>query len=166
MSQTNRLDVSALVDNGTVGAFHIVLFALCAMSLIMDGFDAQAMGFVGPEIQTAFGLSRDQFGNILGVLGTGALIFFLDPIQRAAERLSDAAMPNTVATPEYEAFRKLQVYDSAVRAALEDGYISARQRRVLDSMIASMGIDPSVAQRMEEDSLAALTGQRPSVEEI
>jgi uncharacterized membrane protein YebE (DUF533 family) len=71
-----------------------------------------------------------------------------------------------VATPEYEAFRKLQVYDSAVRAALEDGYISARQRRVLDSMIASMGIDPSVAQRMEEDSLAALTGQRPAVEEI
>jgi uncharacterized membrane protein YebE (DUF533 family) len=53
-----------------------------------------------------------------------------------------------------------------VRAALEDGYISARQRRVLDSMIASMGIDPSVAQRMEEDSLAALTGQRPAVEEI
>ena len=41
-----------------------------------------------------------------------------------------------------------------------------RALRVLDSMIASMGIDPSVAQRMEEDSLAALTGQRPSVEEI
>ncbi len=107
-----------------------------------------------------------QFGNILGVLGTGALVFFLDPIQRAAERLSDAAMPNTVATPEYEAFRKLQVYDSAVRAALEDGYISARQRRVLDSMIASMGIDPSVALRVEEDSLAAVTVQRPTVEEV
>ena len=107
-----------------------------------------------------------QFGNILGVLGTGALVFFLDPIQRAAERLSDAAMPNTVNTPEYEAFRKLQVYDSAVRAALEDGYISERQRRVLNSMIATMGIDPAVAQRMEEDSLAALTGQRPTVEEV
>ncbi len=107
-----------------------------------------------------------QFGNILGVMGTGALVFFLDPIQRAAERVSDAAMPNTVATPEYEAFRKLQVYDTAVRAALEDGYISERQRRVLDSMIASMGIDPLVAQRVEEDTLATLTGQRPTVEEV
>lgn len=107
-----------------------------------------------------------QFGNILGVLGTGALVFFLDPIQRAAERVSDAAMPNTVDTPEYEAFRKLQVYDSAVRAALEDGYISERQRRVLDSMIASMGIDSRIAQRMEEDSLAALKGHRPTVEEV
>lgn len=107
-----------------------------------------------------------QFGTVLGVLGTGALVFFLDPIQRAAERLSNAAMPNTVETPEYESFRKLQVYDSAVRAALEDGHISERQRRVLDSMIASMGIDPAVAERMEEDSLAALTGERPTVEGV
>ncbi len=107
-----------------------------------------------------------QFGTVLGVLGTGALVFFLDPIQRAAEKLSDAAMPNTVATPEYESFRKLQVYDSALRAALEDGHISKRQRRVLDSMIESMGIDRSVAQRMEEDTLAALSGQRPAIEGV
>lgn len=107
-----------------------------------------------------------QFGTVLGVLGTGALVFFLDPIQRAAERLSNAAMPNTVATPEYESFRKLQVYDSAIRAALEDGHISKRQRRVLDSMIESMGIDRSVAQRMEEDTLAALSGQRPAIEGV
>ena len=97
-----------------------------------------------------------QFGALLGVLGTGVLVFFLDPIQRAAERFSDAAMPNTVETPEYEIFRKLQVYDSTVRAALEDGHISKRQRRVLDSMIDSMGIDRSDAERMEQDVLAAL----------
>ena len=107
-----------------------------------------------------------QFGAVLGVLGTGALVFFLDPIQRAAERLSNAAMPNTVDTPEYESFRKLQVYDSAVRAALEDGRISERQRRVLDSMIESMGIDRNVAQRMEDDTLAALSGSRPMVEGV
>lgn len=107
-----------------------------------------------------------QFGAVLGVLGTGALVFFLDPIQRAAERLSNAAMPNTVDTPEYESFRKLQVYDSAIRAALEDGHISARQRRVLDSMVRSMGIDETVAQRMEDDALAALAGDRPVVEGV
>jgi len=98
----------------------------------------------------------DQFGTLIGILATGVLTFFLDPIQRVAEGLSNAAMPNTVETPEYETFRKLQVYDSAVRAALEDGLISKRQRRVLDSMVASMGIDKSVAQRIENDSLAAL----------
>lgn len=92
-----------------------------------------------------------QFGTVLGILGTGTLVFFMDPLQRAAERLSDAAMPNTVATPEYEAFRKLQVYDSALHAAFEDGRISERQRRVLDSMIDTMGIDRETAQRMEDD---------------
>ena len=94
-----------------------------------------------------------QFGTVLGVLGTGALVFFLDPIQRAADRLSNAAMPNTHETPEYEAFRKYQVYESAVRAALEDGHISERQRRVLTSMIESMGIDPKVAEALENDAL-------------
>ena len=99
-----------------------------------------------------------QFGTVLGVLCTGALVFFLDPIQRAAEGLSNAAMPNTVNTPEYESFRKLQVYDSALRAALEDGQISERQRRVLSSMIASMGIDPTIARRMEDDLHPQLRG--------
>ncbi len=100
----------------------------------------------------------DQFGTILGVLGTAVLLFFLDPIQRAAEGLSNAAMPNTVATPEYENFRKLQVYDSAVKAALEDGHISDRQRRVLDSMLQTMGIDSQVAEQMERDAKSTLGG--------
>jgi len=107
-----------------------------------------------------------RFGTVLGILGTGALMFFLDPIQRAAERLSNAAMPNTLDTPEYESFRKLQVYDSALRAALEDGQVSARQRRVLDSMIESMGINRNIAQRMEADTLAAISNQQNSVEAI
>lgn len=98
----------------------------------------------------------NQLGTVLGVIGTGALMFFLDPIQRAAERLSNAAMPNTQDTPEYETFRKLQVYETAVHAALEDGHISERQRRVLDSMVKSMGIDTSVADRLENDARISL----------
>ncbi len=99
-----------------------------------------------------------QLGTVLGVVITGTLIFFLDPIQRAAERLSNAAMPNTVQTPEYENYRKLQVYESALQAALEDGHISSRQRRVLDSMIQSMGIDAQIAERLEHDAMAQPTG--------
>jgi AAHS family 4-hydroxybenzoate transporter-like MFS transporter len=77
--QQHRVNITTLVDKGKIGGFHVILFALCAMSLIMDGFDAQAMGFVGPEIQTAFGLSREQFGNVLSAgnfgLMLGALVF-------------------------------------------------------------------------------------------
>ena len=99
----------------------------------------------------------DQLGKILGLVGTAALMFFLDPIQRAAGRFSDAAMPRTQATPEYETYRKLQVYESAVQAALEEGGISDRQRRVLDSLIGSLGIDSQVAQQLENDARTSLT---------
>lgn len=99
-----------------------------------------------------------QFGTVIGVLATGALVFLLDPIQRAAERVSSAAMPNTQETAEYEAFRKLQVYEAAVKTALEDGQILERERRVLDSMLETMGIDRAIAQRVEKDSLAAQVG--------
>jgi AAHS family 4-hydroxybenzoate transporter-like MFS transporter len=79
MQQAQRVDITALVDNGKIAGFHILLFALCAMSLIMDGFDAQALGFVGPEIQSAFEMPRERFGNLLsaGNLGLmlGALLF-------------------------------------------------------------------------------------------
>jgi AAHS family 4-hydroxybenzoate transporter-like MFS transporter len=79
MQPVQRVDVTALVDNGRVRPFHILLFALCAMSLIMDGFDAQAMGFVGPEIRAAFALTNGQWASVLsfGNLGLmlGALFF-------------------------------------------------------------------------------------------
>jgi len=79
MQPVQRVDVTALVDNGRVTGFHVLLFALCAMSLIMDGFDAQAMGFVGPEVRAAFALTDAQWVNVLsfGNLGLmlGALFF-------------------------------------------------------------------------------------------
>ncbi len=53
-------------------------------------------------------------------------------------------------------YRKLQVYETALQAALEDGHISERQRRVLNSMIESMGIDTKVAEQLENDARAAL----------
>lgn len=99
----------------------------------------------------------NQLGTVLGVICTGALVFFLEPIQRTAERFSNAAMPNTHDTPEYETFRKFQVYETALHAALEDGHISERQRRVLNSMVESMGIDTDVAKRLENDALTTLS---------
>ncbi len=98
----------------------------------------------------------DQLGNVVGLLCTAALIFFLDPIQRAAARFSDTAMPRTHATPEYATYRKLQVYEAAVQAALEEGGISERQRRVLDSLISSLDIDVQAAGQLERDARASL----------
>ena len=99
----------------------------------------------------------DQLGTMMGVLATGILVFFLDSIQRAAEKVSNAAMPNTNESVEYLSFRKLQVYEASLRASLEDGTISKRQRKVLDNMITSMNLDAKVAQQIEMDMIAEAT---------
>ncbi len=103
--------------------------------------------------ELASNLLSDQFGTVIGVLAAGVLVFFLDPLFRFADVLSDAAMPNTNATPEYETFRKLQVYDAAVRTAFEGGGISERERRLLDSMIETLRIDRASAEKIESDML-------------
>ncbi len=96
-------------------------------------------------------LLSSMLGNLLGILVTAGLVFFLDPIQRAAERLSDAAMPKTRSTPEYETYRKLQVYEAALYAALEQGVVPAQQRPVLDALVSSLGIDAAAARQLEDD---------------
>lgn len=51
----------------------------------------------------------DELGSVAGLLAAGVLMFFLAPLQRFAERVATAVMPNTKNTPEYKAFRKMQV---------------------------------------------------------
>ncbi|HEX7079432.1 MAG TPA: MFS transporter [Gammaproteobacteria bacterium] len=69
-----RVNVSDLIDDSRVGRFQIMLFALCAMSLIMDGFDVQAMGYVAPEAIPELGMSGAQLGTILAAANVGVLI--------------------------------------------------------------------------------------------
>jgi hypothetical protein len=111
--------------------------------------------FLVSELATVY-LSR-WLGSLLGLVCSSALVFFLDPIQRAAQRLADAAMPNTRATPQYEAYRKLQVYEAALRAALQEEGISDRERRMLDSLVQSLGIDEHAARQLEADLRESLS---------
>ena len=43
MVARDALDVSDLLDRAPVGAFHGRVLALCAFSLVVDGFDLLAM---------------------------------------------------------------------------------------------------------------------------
>jgi AAHS family 4-hydroxybenzoate transporter-like MFS transporter len=73
MERTRRLDISELIDNSKVGTFQIMLFALCAMSLIMDGYDVQAMGYVAPAVIPELGMSGAQLGTVLAAANFGVL---------------------------------------------------------------------------------------------
>jgi hypothetical protein len=94
-------------------------------------------------------LLSSELGNIVGLVASALVVFFLVPLQRFAERVASAAMPNTENTPEYTMFRKLQVYEAALTEALPDGKISDRERELLNRLRDSLGISLSDANAIE-----------------
>ena len=59
-------------------------------------------------------------------------------------------MPNTTDTPEYEAYKKLQVYEAALVDALPGG-ISGKERALLNHLRDSLGIATVDADALERD---------------
>jgi len=97
-----------------------------------------------------------ELGNVFGLLAAGVLMFFLAPLQRFAERVASAAMPNTKNTPEYAAFRKMQVYEAAFAEAMHEDGISDRERTLLVRLRDSLEISASDARSIEDELQAAV----------
>lgn len=73
------VNVTEVIDRSPIGGLQIRVFVLCALCLLMDGFDVQVMGFVAPAITEEWGLVPALLGPVfssgnLGIL-VGALIF-------------------------------------------------------------------------------------------
>jgi MFS transporter, AAHS family, 4-hydroxybenzoate transporter len=79
MNQLASLEVQQLIDEQPFRAFHLGVITLCAASVMMDGFDAQAMGFVAPSLTREWHIARAALSPILsaGLVGMllGALVF-------------------------------------------------------------------------------------------
>src|SRR5215475_446540 len=79
MSKQAVLDVRELIDEQPLGKHQILVASLCAISVFLDGFDAQIMGPVGPTLMAQLHIVRAAFGSIIssGTFGMmfGALIF-------------------------------------------------------------------------------------------
>ena len=91
-----------------------------------------------------------ELGNFAGLLAAAVVVFFLAPLQRFGERIASAAMPNTRDTPEYLAYRKLQVYEAALIDARQGG-VSPKERALLDTLRDSLEISPANAAALERD---------------
>ena len=99
-----------------------------------------------------------ELGNWAGLLAAAVVVFFLTPLQRFAESVASAAMPNTRNTPEYATFRKMQVYEEAVSEAHTEGGISEKERALLIRLRDSLGISPSDAEAIERELVARQPG--------
>jgi MFS transporter, AAHS family, 4-hydroxybenzoate transporter len=74
-----QVDVSRLIDNSQLNAFHIRVVALCACLLFFEGFDLNAISYAAPALAKALAIPRPMLGPIFsaGQLGLmlGALLF-------------------------------------------------------------------------------------------
>lgn len=115
-----------------------------------------ATTFVVAQLVQAFaGLA---FGAIAGAVAAGLLLFALAPLQRMAERISDAAMPRVHNTAEYRTVRKREVYLAAVESAMEDGNITERERSVLATLADQLGLGAKETLQIEREARIAVGG--------
>jgi MFS transporter, AAHS family, 4-hydroxybenzoate transporter len=75
----DAIDIPAVIDANRVGAFQIRILVLLGLTVVIDGFDVQAMGFVAPAIIDAWGIDKTSLGPVFGagLLGMllGSLLF-------------------------------------------------------------------------------------------
>jgi len=110
--------------------------------------------------QIAQELLSDTLGLVVGGIAAALLLFAAAPLQRAAHRLADRAMPGVTASPDYLSYRKLHVYRAAVEAAQADGVITHRERTVLDTLRHELSIRDEDAVQIESD--VGRVGARPT----
>jgi AAHS family 4-hydroxybenzoate transporter-like MFS transporter len=68
------LDVREVIDNAPFHGLHYQIVTLCALCMIMDGFDVQAPGYVAPAIIQDWKIAPALLGPVFGASNFGVLI--------------------------------------------------------------------------------------------
>jgi len=78
MSSTPRTaNVQTLINDNPFSAWQWVIFALCFVIVLLDGFDTAAIGFIAPSLIKEWGVTKPMLGPVLSAalfgLAAGAL---------------------------------------------------------------------------------------------
>jgi AAHS family 4-hydroxybenzoate transporter-like MFS transporter len=79
---TPAMDVRTFIDARPVSGYQWMVTALCGLIVFVDGFDAQAMGFVAPALTVDLQVSRAVLGSVIssGLVGMMAGALLLGPL--------------------------------------------------------------------------------------
>jgi MFS transporter, AAHS family, 4-hydroxybenzoate transporter len=67
-------DLDEVIDSSRLGRFQMFVIALCALMVMIDGFDTQVIGMVAPSIAAAWHVPPAAFGPVFGLGLFGGLI--------------------------------------------------------------------------------------------
>ena len=82
MNQRSVVDVQTFLNEHPFSGFQWVIFALCFVIVLLDGFDTAAIGYIAPSLIKEWGVDRPALGPVLsaalfglavGALGSGPL---------------------------------------------------------------------------------------------
>ena len=93
-----------------------------------------------------------QYGVVIGGVAVGILLFALRPLEHAAQRIANVAMPRVQDTEEYRMVRKGEVYRAALESAIEDGDVTDKERGMLATLQDQLGISANEALRIEREA--------------
>jgi AAHS family 4-hydroxybenzoate transporter-like MFS transporter len=73
----NALNVQTFLNEAPFSGYQRVVFALCFMVVLLDGFDTAAIGYIAPSLVAEWGISKPALGPVLSAalfgLAAGAL---------------------------------------------------------------------------------------------
>lgn len=103
--------------------------------------------------QIAQNLLNEAYGVLAGGAAAGVLLFAVRPLQRVADGVSRAALPQADGSAEYLAFRKCEVYREALAEMTARGEIMEKERAVLARIQHTLGLAPDTVLSIERDVL-------------
>lgn len=74
MNQTATLDFRQFIDGRPLGRFQLLAAVLCAAVILMDGYDAQVMGYVAPALIAQLHITRAAFGPLVSIGLIGMMV--------------------------------------------------------------------------------------------
>jgi MFS transporter, AAHS family, 4-hydroxybenzoate transporter len=74
MADNSRIEVAAIINGSTITRFQYLIFTICILIIMCDGFDTQAVAYTAPSIASEWKLAAGIFGPIFAAVLIGAML--------------------------------------------------------------------------------------------